>query len=209
MFREDDARTHGTSHSALEHRLRCSSFIVRLRLLRRLVVLHGANGVARRILEEDEMAHPADREAVEQDRPTQPLHRALLAILVDQLHQLPDAALWLPAPTTSGPARAASELIRDDPTLPLSAVALAVGISHRTLERAFLAATGVTLGAWRRRSRILGSLDYLASGVSVTETALTMGYTTPSAFVTAFKNELGQTPLHYLRPAMHDAQGRP
>lgn len=129
----------------------------------------------------------------------QPIHQALLTVLVDQLHQLPEAALWLPIPAASRAAQAAAELIRKTPTLSLPAIARAVGVSQRTLERAFVAATGVTLGAWRRRSRILGSLDYLAAGVPVTETALIVGYSNPSAFVTAFKNELGQTPRHYLR----------
>jgi AraC-like DNA-binding protein len=32
----------------------------------------------------------------------------------------------------------------------------------------------------------------------VTETALTAGYATPSAFVTAFKGELGETPRRFL-----------
>ena len=82
----------------------------------------------------------------------------------------------------------------------MAEVARAVGMSRRTLERTFVAETGVTLGAWRRRSRIHGSLDQLAAGVPVTETALAAGYSTPSAFVAAFKGELGQTPRRYLRP---------
>ena len=127
------------------------------------------------------------------------LDRALLTVLVDQLHQLPETSLWLPTPNTPRPAMVAAQLIRDDPALTLPDVARAVGTSQRTLERAFLAATGFTLGAWRRRSRILGSLDYLASGMPVTQTALAIGYSNPSAFVTAFKDELGQTPRHFIR----------
>jgi AraC-like DNA-binding protein len=34
--------------------------------------------------------------------------------------------------------------------------------------------------------------------VPVTRAALAAGYTTPSAFVTAFKGELGQTPRRFL-----------
>ncbi len=136
---------------------------------------------------------------------TAPLHsddrldRALLHLLVDQLHRAPDAALWLPSPAASDAARAAARLITDRPGMPLPEVARAVGASRRTLERAFLSETGTTLGAWRRRSRILGSLDYLAAGMSVTRTAPAVGYTTPSAFVTAFTAELGTSPGRYLR----------
>lgn len=132
----------------------------------------------------------------------EPSHRALLDVLFDQLRALPEDRLWLPAPATSPTARAAADLIRADPSLTLDEVARAVAASRRTLERAFLADTGLTLGAWRRRSRLLGSLEHLAAGRSVTETAVTSGYSTPSAFVTAFRRELGRTPGSYLpRPA--------
>lgn len=126
-------------------------------------------------------------------------HQALLTVLVDQLHQLPDAALWLPYPTAPNATRAAARLIRDNPAMSLAEIGREVGASLRTLERSFLATTGFPLGAWRRRSRILSSLDYLGAQIPVTQTALAVGYTTPSAFVTAFKSELRQTPGRYLR----------
>ena len=72
---------------------------------------------------------------------TAPLHsddrldRALLHLLVDQLHRAPDAALWLPSPAASDAARAAARLITDRPGMPLPEVARAVGASRRTLER--------------------------------------------------------------------------
>ncbi|HWK27506.1 MAG TPA: helix-turn-helix transcriptional regulator [Solirubrobacter sp.] len=123
---------------------------------------------------------------------------ALLTVLLDQLHRLPAAPLWLPLPTEPRAADAA-RLIAADPAADLTRVARAIGASRRTLERAFAADTGLTLGAWRRRSRILGALELLAAGTSVTETALAAGYSTPSAFVTAFRAELGRTPRDFLR----------
>ncbi|MFT3888992.1 MAG: helix-turn-helix transcriptional regulator [Arachnia sp.] len=127
-----------------------------------------------------------------------PVDRALLTVLIDQLGRLREDALWLPEPT-SRPARRAAEAIRRDPGLPLPAVAAEVAVSRRTLERAFVAETGLPLGAWRRRSRVHSSLAYLAEGVSVVETAYAVGYSTPSAFVTAFAAECGRTPGAYLR----------
>src|SRR5262249_24613346 len=67
------------------------------------------------------------------------MHAALLTVLVDQLDGLPDAALFLPR--TDSPA---AELGR-----PVASIAHEVGMSVRTLERAFLADTGMSLGAWR------------------------------------------------------------
>lgn len=127
---------------------------------------------------------------------TRPLDHALLTVLMDQLHQLPGEVLWLPDPATH-PAIEAARQIRREPTTPLGTVARTVGASRRTLERAFLADTELTLGAWRRRARLLSSLDYLAEGLSVTATSAAVGYSTPSAFVTAFKAELGRTPGSY------------
>lgn len=128
-----------------------------------------------------------------------PVDKALLVLLIDQLHRLPVEPLWLPEPTGFGIALAAAELIRNDPARAIPDIARAVGVSQRTLERAFLASTRLTLGAWRRRARILASLHDLAAGATVTEAAIAIGYSTPSAFVTAFKNQLGSPPHTYLR----------
>ncbi len=128
-----------------------------------------------------------------------PVDSALLTLLVDQLHQLPDEPLWLPSPTGSALAFTAAELIREDPARPISSLARTAGVSQRTLERGFVAATGTTLGVWRRHARILASLHYLAAGTSVTETASAIGYSTPSAFVAAFRSQLGSPPSSYLQ----------
>jgi AraC-like DNA-binding protein len=123
-----------------------------------------------------------------------PLDAALLTVLLDQMRTLPESSLRLPDPTPA----AAAALIRADWTRPLPDIARELGLSLRTLERAFAASTRLSLGAWRRRARILASLDHLAHGVPVTRAAVEVGYRTPSAFVTAFKAELGQTPRRYL-----------
>ncbi|GAA1715638.1 AraC family transcriptional regulator [Fodinicola feengrottensis] len=126
---------------------------------------------------------------------SKPVDAALITVLMDQLKALPDAPLLLPLPQDPRAADAARVLM-DDPTLSLDDVR--VGASSRTLERAFAAETGLTLGGWHRRARILHSLDSLASGGSVTAAASAAGYATPSAYVAAFKQELGETPRRFL-----------
>jgi AraC-like DNA-binding protein len=123
---------------------------------------------------------------------------ALLTVLVDQLRQLPDAPLWLSRPTDPRAVDfvAAATLA---PDVDSETLARRVGASRRTLERVFRAEAGVSLGAWRRRANILGSLDRLAAGGTVTEAATSVGYSTPSAYVAAFKRELGTTPRNFLR----------
>ncbi len=75
--------------------------------------------------------------------------------------------------------------------------ALGRGASRRTLERLFVEQTGFTLGSWARRARLLESLRLLARGDSIGQIAAAVGYATPSAFVAAFRRELGTTPGRY------------
>jgi AraC-like DNA-binding protein len=126
------------------------------------------------------------------------LDAALLTVLVDQLRTLPEAPLRLPWPVDPRAVDAANAIVADT-SLDLEATARQVGSSRRTIERAFTTETGLSLGAWRRRAHILNSLEALAGGASVTATAMAAGYTTPSAYVVAFKKELGETPRQYLR----------
>ncbi|WP_232668816.1 AraC family transcriptional regulator [Pseudonocardia sp. TRM90224] len=127
-----------------------------------------------------------------------PVHDALLTVLLDQLEGLPDAPLRLPLPSDPrGAAAAAADAA--DPTASTAAVAARAGTSRRTLERIFAAETGLGLGAWRRRAHILASLELLALGSSVTQAGGAVGYTTPSAYVAAFKRELGTTPRGFHR----------
>ncbi len=57
----------------------------------------------------------------------------------------------------------------------------------------------MSLGKWRRRARVLASVARLADGERVTNVAVTMGYSSPSAFVAAFRAELGTSPRGYMR----------
>jgi AraC-like DNA-binding protein len=124
--------------------------------------------------------------------------RRLARLILDQLSTLPAEPLQLPMPTEER-ARRAAELLCDDAGMcaSLAEVARAAGASKRTLERAFLRETAMTLGRWRRRARLIASLRLLAEGHPVTRAALDVGYQTPSAYVAAFRRELGRTPGRY------------
>lgn len=126
-----------------------------------------------------------------------PNDAALLTVLVDQLRSLPEAPLRLPWPHDARAVAAATRIVAD-PGCALDGVARDAGAGRRTLERAFRAETGLSLGAWRRRAHVLGSLDDLAAGVPVGEVALAAGYSTASAYVAAFRRELGRPPRRFL-----------
>ncbi len=128
--------------------------------------------------------------------------RHLLDVLLDELTILPLVPLDLPMPRDARAARAAA-LIRADPAArrPLPELARAAAASARTLERLFRQETGLPLGLWRQRARLLRALQHLAEGDSVTATARAAGYESPSAFVAAFRRALGATPGRYFKRA--------
>lgn len=128
-----------------------------------------------------------------------PQQRRLAAVLLDEVRALPDVPLQLPMPRDTRAAKAAT-LLRADPAGGLTAkVARQAGASVRTLERLFQKETGIALGTWIRRMRLLHALGLLADGVSVTSVAAECGYESTSAFVSMFRKELGCTPGRYFR----------
>jgi AraC-like DNA-binding protein len=83
-----------------------------------------------------------------------------------------------------------------DPADGISADALArhCALSTRTLERLFRAETGMRLGLWRQKARLLESVRVLVGSGSVTDAALESGYSSVSAYIAAFKQTFGCTP---------------
>lgn len=77
-------------------------------------------------------------------------------------------------------------------------VAAEVGLAPRSLARRFEEEAGMTWRAVLRRMRVLGAIEGLAAGdTPVTEIAFMVGYTSLSAFNTAFRELTGRTPTEY------------
>jgi len=122
-----------------------------------------------------------------------PPQARLVGVILDQLGELPTAPLRLPLPTDLR-ARTVAVALRDEPgrvTPPPG------GVSRRTLERLFRAETGLTVGQYRERARLLAALPRLARGEPVARVAADVGYATPSAFGAMFKRVLGVSPTRY------------
>jgi AraC-like DNA-binding protein len=124
--------------------------------------------------------------------------RHLMDLMLDECQHSSGYPISLPLPTDPRAARAAEHL-RRHPRSPRHALQRAAHASLRTLERLFRAETGLSLGAWHRRCRLMDALAQLADGQSVSATALAVGYATSSAFVAAFKRETGSTPARFFR----------
>jgi AraC-like DNA-binding protein len=121
-----------------------------------------------------------------------PVHRRLIGVIRDELASLTAAPLQLPLPADPRATRLAA-LVRESDA-PLATLLRRCGASRRTMERIFRAETGMALGQWLRREKLLEGLRRLAAGAPVRAVAQELGYSSPSAFISMFRRELGQTP---------------
>lgn len=64
--------------------------------------------------------------------------------------------------------------------------------------RLFRAQTGVSFAAWRQQVCMLAAITRLSDGQPVTRVAFELGYASSSAFTSAFRRILGETPSRYL-----------
>lgn len=129
-----------------------------------------------------------------------PIGARLAAVLFDQLRAAAPVALELPVPRDPR-ARAFAELVTAKPGDVRTTAQLArkAGASLRTLERCFLAETGVGVGAWRRRVRLFHAVRLLEAGTPVGDVADEVGYASVSAFSQAFARQFGRSPTGRVR----------
>jgi AraC-like DNA-binding protein len=121
--------------------------------------------------------------------------KRLAAVLLDQIAAQRELPLHLP-PLRSSLTQRADAMMRRDPadTPRIRELAAVLGVSDRTLERAFLDDVAMSVGEYRRRWRLVHAIALLADGLDVRDVALEVGYATPSAFVAAFRKSVGATP---------------
>lgn len=70
-------------------------------------------------------------------------------------------------------------------------------MSERSLARLMVAETGLSFGRWRQQFHLIVALRELASGASVQNVSIDLGYESVTAFITMFRKALGQTPGRY------------
>jgi AraC-like DNA-binding protein len=128
----------------------------------------------------------------------EPGHVRIEGLLVDLLAAAETAPLELPLPRDPR-ARGFADRLLAAPGAEASLAELARGsvASLRTLQRLFLAETGLPLDAWRGRARMQQAVVSLSAGAPVTAAALDAGYQSPSAFIAAFKRTFGVTPARW------------
>ncbi|MBL3699872.1 AraC family transcriptional regulator [Leucobacter luti] len=73
-----------------------------------------------------------------------------------------------------------------------------LGVSARTVTRAFREATGLSFARWRMVLRVHLALELLAAGAEVRAVSARLGYAQTSTFIAAFRGVLGETPGAYV-----------
>ncbi|MFJ4834992.1 helix-turn-helix domain-containing protein [Streptomyces sp. NPDC088747] len=91
---------------------------------------------------------------------------------------------------------AIAEALLDDPgdCRSLEEWARWLGVSDRTITRAFRHTTGLSFAQWRQVLRVHRALTLLSEGFDVTTVSETLGYAQPSSFIAAFRRVMGTTP---------------
>ena len=125
----------------------------------------------------------------------------LPAVLLDEIATAERDALDLPLPRNPRLVRLVRALM-DDPAerRPLDALARDAALSRRSLTRLFRQETGLSVGQWRLRRRVVAAIALLAEGRSVTDTALTLGYDSVGAFAQSFRKVAGAALSAYRLP---------
>ncbi|MGF1757050.1 helix-turn-helix transcriptional regulator [Photobacterium sagamiensis] len=122
----------------------------------------------------------------------------LLAVLLDQLSARPQTSLSLLMPKDSRLSVLVKTLQHNpENDLDMQEWAAKLGVSSRTLTRIFVSDTGMGFREWRQKLRLLHSLTLLDQGMPVTQVALDVGYTSPSAFTHAFQKFFNCSPRDY------------
>jgi AraC-like DNA-binding protein len=126
-------------------------------------------------------------------------------LILDQLRRARPLPAALPWPRGGSLARICETLYADpsDPRGP-EEWGRELGMSERTLARRFQAELGMSLRSWRRRLRLFKAIELLGGGLGVTQTAMELGYGSTSAFVYAFRTEMGCSPQAYMRGRVAD-----
>lgn len=121
-------------------------------------------------------------------------------VMIDELDRLEEAPLSLPGGRDPRLVRLTRHLGQHpDDRRPLTELASFAGASTRTLERLFSSETGLNYRRWRARLRLLAAIERLERGESTTQVALSLGYSSPSAFTASFREEFGEPPRTFLR----------
>ncbi len=122
----------------------------------------------------------------------------LTRVTLDELATMPQQKLSLPVSSHPKIRTMAETLVsHPDDRSTLKNWAKRLALSERSLARLMVRETGLSFGRWRQQLHLIIALQELASGVSVQNVAIKLGYESVNAFITMFRKVMGSTPAHY------------
>ena len=123
----------------------------------------------------------------------------IMDLILDEIRCARRIPLSVPMPQNERLARICKAILADPSQHDaLNDWADAAAMGRRTFTRTFRKETGMSFATWRQNVRLVDALSRLATGHSVTATALDVGYSSPSAFTAMFRRTFGVPPTHYL-----------
>ena len=119
-------------------------------------------------------------------------------VLRDEIQMAPRLSAGIDIPEDRRLAKIC-RLLEEDPgdPRPLSDWARVANASEKTLQRLFVARTGLTFQQWRACVRMNRATEMQARGIRLIDIALAVGYSTESAFCQAFKKFYGKSPKRF------------
>jgi AraC-like DNA-binding protein len=129
--------------------------------------------------------------------PTQREH-CLGELIIDELLRSTPLPLGVPLPADKR-LRALCTAIIANPAAgeSLEQLALDVGASVRTISRLFRSELGSSFSEWRQQAVLAHAIPLLSEGMSLSQVARELGYTSQSAFTAMFRRAFGKSPREF------------
>ena len=124
--------------------------------------------------------------------------RRMASVLADQITLQWPPRLLAP-PVLSQRLKPIGDSLQSDPadSRTLKQWAAELGITTRTLARAFERETQMSFISYRQQARLQAAIARLATGEAVTTVAYDVGFSSPSNFIAMFRKATGLTPRRY------------
>ena len=122
-----------------------------------------------------------------------------LNLFIEELNQASDTHLHLPLPKDHRLQSWLAGINNSEFMAPtLSELSKQVGASDKTITRIFNRETGMPYQSWRQQWRLLGAIELLSNGMSISDVAHRLEFSSDSAFIYFFRQKTGVTPLNFL-----------
>lgn len=122
----------------------------------------------------------------------------LAALLADEISLHSSSGLVSPPPLSNRLSRISDALVQDPAdSRSLTEWAHELGVSTRTLARAFQREVQMTFAAYRQQVRLRAAIQRLGMGAAVSTVAYDLGFSSASNFIATFREAMGTTPKRY------------